>query len=125
MANVRQNVIRVRDVVRNGTYEVAPEEPILRVPYDLFQPVGSVHRRGALIDWLQGEAIRSGRTVSAVLGTTQVGERVLLQIDPGETDDEWWLCEIEAVDGVAGNVSESSNERNDPSGAPRAPKESR
>ena len=83
MPNARQNVIRVRDVVRNATYDVAPEEPILRVPYDLFQPVGSVHRRGALIDWLQGEAIRSGRTVPAVLGTTQVGERVLLRNKSG------------------------------------------
>jgi hypothetical protein len=119
------NVIRVRDVVRNATYEVLPEEPILRVPYELFQPVGAVRRRGALVDWLQGEVIRSGRAAPGFLRTAEVGERVLLRIDPGESDDEWWLCEIEEVDGVAGNVAESSHQRNEPSSKAEGPKEAR
>ena len=113
MPNVMAKMIRVRDVVRNATYDVAPEEPILRVPYELFQPVGAVRKRGALVDWLQGDAIRSGRAVAGVLRTVEVGERVLLRIDPGssEDEDEWWLCEIQAVDGVAGNVNQSSHDR--------------
>ncbi len=126
MPNSMRNVIRVRDVVRNATYEVAPEEPILRVPYELFQPVGAVRRRGALVDWLQGDAIRSGRAAPGLLRTAEVGERVLLRIDPGESsDDEWWLCEIEEVDGVAGNVAESSHQRNEPSTDGDGPKEAR
>ncbi|HEX4449188.1 MAG TPA: hypothetical protein VH044_20760 [Polyangiaceae bacterium] len=98
------NVIRVRDVARNATYERPPQEAALRVPYDLFQPVGSVHRRGSLVDWLEGEVIKSGRAVATVLGETQPGERVLLRFDDSrDADDEWWLCEIVAVDGVAGH----------------------
>jgi hypothetical protein len=117
MPNAIANVIRVRDVVRNATYDVAPEEPILRVPYELFQPVGAVRRRGALVDWLQGDVIRSGRAVAGVLRTVEVGERVLLRIDPGSSEDEWWLCEIEEVDGVAGNVNGSSHEPSRDDGA--------
>jgi hypothetical protein len=104
VANMMPNVIRVRDVARNATYERGPEEPVLRVPYDLFQPVGAVRRRGGLVDWLQGEVIRSGRAVSAVLRDAEPGERVLLRLDESDTADEWWLCEVEAVDGVAGNL---------------------
>ena len=97
------NLIRVRDVARNATYERGPQEPVLRVPYELFQPVGSVHKRGNLVDWLEGEVIRSGRTVPATLSETHPGERVLLRIDEEDAADEWWLCEIVAIDGLAGN----------------------
>jgi len=97
------NVIRVRDVSRAGKYELGPDEPVLLVPYQLFQPVGAVRRRGALVDWLQGDVIQTGRAVEGVLGKTHPGERVLVRIDAGKSaDDEWWLCEIEAVNGVAG-----------------------
>jgi hypothetical protein len=97
MPNVPQ-VIRLRDVARNATYEKGPDEPALRVPYELFQPVGAVRRRGSLVDWLEGEVIRSGRAVPCRLRDTSPGERVLLQLD--RDVDEWWLCEIEAVVGV-------------------------
>jgi hypothetical protein len=97
MPNVPQ-VIRLRDVARNATYEKGPDEAILRVPYELFQPVGAVRRRGSLVDWLEGAVIRSGRAVPARLRDTSPGERVLLQLD--RDVDEWWLCEIEAVVGV-------------------------
>jgi hypothetical protein len=96
--------IRVRDVARNVTHEVAPDEAILRVPYDLFQPAGAVHRRGELVEWHQGSITRSGRGVPGLLGTVEAGERVLLRIDPG-VSDEWWLCEVESVSGVSGNIS--------------------
>jgi hypothetical protein len=108
MPNATASVIRVRDVVRNATHEASPDEPILRVPYDLFRPAGAVHRHGELVDWHQGENLRSGRVAAGVLRTAEVGERVLIQIDPGDTEDEWWLCEVEAVDGVAGNVTTRS-----------------
>jgi hypothetical protein len=102
------NVIRVRDVARSAKYDRGPDEPVLRVPYELFQPVGAVHRRGTLVDWLEGEVIRSGRAVPALLRDTAPGERVLIRIDHGDSADEWWLCEIEAVDGLAGNPTDAS-----------------
>jgi hypothetical protein len=97
-------VVRVRDVVRQGVYELGPDEPILRGPYDLFSPVGPVRRRGVLIDWLEAGVIRSSRAASAALGDTHPGERVLLRLLPRENEDDWWLCEVEAVDGVAAAV---------------------
>jgi hypothetical protein len=83
-----RSIIRVRDVARNKVYDFGPDEPILRGPYELFQPVGAVQRRGALVDWLQGNVIRSARVVPNVLGDTRPGERVLLRLPPVESDDE-------------------------------------
>jgi hypothetical protein len=98
------HVIRVRDVARAGVYDLGPDEPILRGPYELFQPVGAVRRRGVLVDWLQAGVIRSARTTAATLGDTHPGERVLLRLPPRAREDEWWLCEVEALDGVSGSV---------------------
>ena len=100
MPNVPQ-VIRLRDVARNATYERGPDEPVLLVPYELFHPVGAVRRRGSLVDWLEGAVIRSGRVVPSWLRDTSPGERVLLRLDETKVD-EWWLCEIEAVVGMSG-----------------------
>jgi hypothetical protein len=97
-------VISVRDVVRRGVYELGPDEPMLRGPYELFNPVGSVVRRGTLIDWLQDGVIRSARVAPAMLGDAHPGERVLLHLPPHSSENEWWLCEIDAVDGVAAAV---------------------
>jgi hypothetical protein len=97
-------VIRVRDVAREGVYDLGPDESILRGPYDLFHPIGPVRRRGALIDWLEAGVIRSARAAAATLGETQPGERILVRLQPRASDDEWWLCEVEAVDGVAADV---------------------
>jgi hypothetical protein len=97
------HVIRVRDVARLGIYELGPDEFVLRGAYELFHPVGPVRKRGELVDWVQGTVIRSARTVPARLGETHPGERVLLKLPPldsGRTEDEWWLCEVEAVDGI-------------------------
>ncbi len=102
MPNVSRT-IRLRDVARNATYERGPNEPILLVPYELFQPVGAVRRRGTLVDWLEGEVIRSGRAVAGVLGDTHPGERVLLRLD--QDLDEWWLCEIDSVVGANRDVA--------------------
>jgi hypothetical protein len=94
-------VIRVRDVARDGVYEFGPEEPMLRGPYELFNPVGSVRQRGGLVDWVQGGVIRSARVVLSALGDAHPGERVLLRLPPRVSDEAWWLCEVEAVDGIA------------------------
>jgi hypothetical protein len=93
-------VIRVHDVARDGVYELGPDEPILRGPYELFNPVGAVRRRGSLVDWVQAGVIRSARAVPALLGEAHPGERVLLKLPPRESPDDWWLCEVEAVDGA-------------------------
>jgi hypothetical protein len=95
------HVIRVRDVVREGVYDFGPDEPVLRGPYELFNPVGPVRQRGALVDYLQGNVIRSARVAPTTLGECRPGERVLMRLAPLTTEDEWWLCEVEAVDGVA------------------------
>jgi hypothetical protein len=102
-AQVSPHVIRVRDVDRGGVYELGPDVPMLRGPYELFQPIGAVRRRGELVDWLQGNVIRSGRAAPSTLGDAHPGERVLLRLVP-PADEEWWLCEVEAVDGVAAAV---------------------
>lgn len=99
--------IRIRDIARGQVYEKGPGEPALRVPYELFRPIGSVRRRGDLVDYLQGNVIRSGRVVATVLGETQPGERVLVKLpsvrsdeDSAESEDQWWLCDVEALDGI-------------------------
>jgi hypothetical protein len=94
-------VIRVRNVTRGRVYELGPFEPVLRGPYELFNPAGAVRRHGPLVEWLQADNKRSARVAPAVLGDTHPGERVLLQLPPRNSEDEWWLCEVEAVDGVA------------------------
>jgi hypothetical protein len=98
------HVIRVRDVAHEALYEFGPEQPILRGPYDLFQfpSVGAIRRHGAMVDWLvPGGEVRTGRVSPASMGEVRPGERVLVQLPPGATGDDWWLCEIEAVDGIA------------------------
>jgi hypothetical protein len=99
-------VIRVRDIARAGQYEFGPEEQVLRGPYDLFQfqSAGALRRRGEMVDWLvpgpDGE-VRSGRVSPASMGEVHPGERVLVKLPPSVADDEWWLCEIESVDGIS------------------------
>ncbi|MGD0675415.1 MAG: hypothetical protein ABSC94_08355 [Polyangiaceae bacterium] len=93
-------VIRVRDVVRRDVYDLGPQEPILRGPYDLFAPVGAVRRQGALVEWLEAGVHRNGRVAPAALGETHPGERVLVRFS-ADVADEWWLCEVEEVDGVS------------------------
>jgi len=95
------HVIRVRDVVREGVYDFGPDEPALRGPYELFNPVGPVRQRGALVDFLQGNVIQSARVAPTTLGDCHPGERVLMRLAPLTAEDEWWLCEVESVDGVA------------------------
>jgi hypothetical protein len=94
-------VIHIFDVARHGTYDLGPDVEALRVPYEMFYPVGPVHRRGDLIEWLEGTAIRNGRVAESTLGQCHPGERVLVRLPPFEPNDEWWLCEIESIDGVA------------------------
>jgi hypothetical protein len=93
--------IRVRDVVRGDLYELGPREIALRVSYDMFHPAGPVRVNGEQAEWTENEALRTSRVVPALLEDVETGERVLLRV--GEAIDEWWLCDVEVVDGIAGN----------------------
>ena len=71
-------------------HELAPTERMLRVPYDLFHPVGSV-RLGddGLITYLQAGVVHTGRTAESRLADSHRGERVLVRLqDPGSQSDE-------------------------------------
>jgi hypothetical protein len=94
-------VIRVRDVVRGDTHELGPQERALRVPYDMFHPAGAVQLHDAEVEWVEGETVRHARFTEAVLGGFRPGERVLVCFTPSERDGKWWLCDVQAVDGVA------------------------
>jgi hypothetical protein len=97
----RTRTIKVKDVVRHATYELGPDETMLRVPYDLFDPPGPIQYNDDLITYVQSGEVRTGRAAAAQLGDARPGERVLLRIPPCETPREWWLCEVLEVDGVA------------------------
>jgi hypothetical protein len=95
-------VIRVRDVARGGeAHELGPEEPALRVPYDMFWPRGPATRNGDAIDWIEGNTPRMGRFVEIRLGDCSPGERVLVRVPPALEEEDWWLVEVETVDGVS------------------------
>jgi hypothetical protein len=95
------HAIHVRDVARGGRYDLGPDEPMMRVPYDLFQTVGPVLQHGALVDWEDGGVVRSGRVAAGLLGHAHPGERILVHLPPSGSEDEWWLCDVEAVDDEA------------------------
>ena len=97
--------IRVRDVVRGLTRELGPDEPILRASYDLFLPLGPVQLRpDGLAEWFTRDEAHGSRVTEGLLGSVHVGERVLLHLDPSEPADRWWLCDVEAIDGIAGEL---------------------
>jgi hypothetical protein len=96
--------VTVRDVVRRRRHDLSGGERMLRVPYDLLSPVGPVRCEGDLITYLQFGELRNGQVSEGELRDAHAGERVLLRL-PEESGavpeaDEWWLCEVEAVDGV-------------------------
>jgi len=100
---------RLRDVVRERVVDLAPDEVVLRVPYDLFRPDGPAQMHGSLVQWVEGGLLRTGRVAPVQLADTHAGERVLVQDAPGPgegppedlSSERWWLCEVEAVDGIA------------------------
>jgi hypothetical protein len=88
--------IRVRDVVRNVLHDLPPAQRMLRVPYDLFMPVGSVLLHDGMITYEQGGQLQTGSTVASELGDSHPAERVLLRLHDGAAhEDEWWLCEVQ------------------------------
>jgi hypothetical protein len=94
-------LIRIRDVVRGDVYELSSEEPALRSSYDLFHPGGPVHiRDDGLAEWREGERLRAARVAPATLGDIRPGERILVRLEMGH---DWWLCDVEAVDGLWGD----------------------
>lgn len=87
--------IRVRDVVRDTFHELPPGQRMLRVPYDLFNPVGSVRLSDGVITYLQGGQLHTGATAESDLGDSHPAERVLLRLDDPAQDEQWWLCEVQ------------------------------
>lgn len=100
------HVIRVRDVARGGVYDLTPDEPILRGPYELFHPDGPVLRRGPLVEYEQSGEVRRARVSPSTAGDVHPGERVLSKVGPrvsaDDSEDEWWLCDVVSVDGIEG-----------------------
>ena len=93
--------VLVRDVVRGIERQVPGDTPMRRVPYDLLNPVGPVHiRDDELIEYLQDDEIRTGRSVEGFLREARPGERVLLRLPPN-VEGAWWLCEVLEVGGIA------------------------
>jgi hypothetical protein len=99
-------VIHVRDIARSRTLEFGPDVPVLRGPYELFKPDGPVRRHGETVEWKDAGTPKFGRVVQAAMKDVHPGERVLVCISPPPGSDsqecDWWLCEVEAVDGVRG-----------------------
>jgi hypothetical protein len=94
------HVVRVRDIARGGVHDLNGAVEMLRVPYDLFNPAGPALYRDGLVHYLQSGELHTGRTSRAPLGDAHPGERVLVRVEPVSSDDEWWLCDVIAVDGL-------------------------
>jgi nucleotide-binding universal stress UspA family protein len=94
------HVIRIRDVVRGTTYEMSPDQQALRVPYELLHPEGAVRVEGASLEWAEGQTLRRADFAEALLGDCHPGERVVVQLTPEDPEAQWWLCDVEAVDGM-------------------------
>jgi hypothetical protein len=89
-------MISVRDVVRDNHHELPSGVRMLRVPYDLFNPVGPVKLQDGLITYLEGGVSKTGRTAESTLADAHPGERVLLHFqDAASQSDDWWLCQVE------------------------------
>jgi hypothetical protein len=96
-------VVQLRDVVRGSSYELGGRQRALRVSYDMFHPKGAVHIHEGHVEWAEGADARRARFTEVPLGACQPGERVLLRLAPSTRENEWWLCDVLAVDGVAGS----------------------
>jgi hypothetical protein len=94
-------VIHVRDVARGFAHDLGPEHRALRVPYDIFHPEGAIRVNEADVEWVEGRLARRGRFAETVLGDCHPGERVVVLLMAVAGENEWWLCDIESVDGVA------------------------
>lgn len=90
--------IRIRDVVRGTTENLGPQQRALRVPYDMFHPKGAVRVRDGIVEWAEGQEVRSARYTEALLGDCQPGERVLICLTLSASETEWWLYDVESVD---------------------------
>ncbi len=94
------SVVKVRDIARGDVHEVPRGLSMLRVPYDFFHPTGAVRVEDGLATYVVGSEVSTGRVAPAALADAQPGERVLLQL-PSSADGDWWLCEIQEMNGVA------------------------
>jgi hypothetical protein len=93
-------MLSVRDIVRGGIHRFTGSEPMLRVPYDLYSPDGAIELVDGFAHYTEKSQPRTGSIARERLAAAKPGERVLLRIPPCSSDREWWLCEVEAVNGV-------------------------
>jgi hypothetical protein len=94
--------IRIRDVVRGRSYDLSPDEPVLRGSYDLFHPAGSAQMQSdGTVEWLAGGTVHVSRVVSTPVGNVHVGERILSRLDD-LTPGVWWVCEVENIEDISG-----------------------
>ncbi len=98
--NDDEAVFTLRDIVRGGVYQVFGREPMLRVPYDLYSPEGAVEFRGGIIHYREHGKALQGAVALSSLAEAKPGERVLVRVPPRSSDTEWWLCEVEARNGI-------------------------
>jgi hypothetical protein len=93
-------MLTVRDIVRGGVHRLDGREPMLRVPFDLYSPDGAVELVDGFAHYTEKSEPRIGSVAGESLADAKPGERVLLRIPPCSSDREWWLCEVEAVNGI-------------------------
>ena len=93
-------MLTVRDVIRGGVHRLKGGETMFRVPYDLYSPDGAVELVDGFAHYTEKSEPRVGSVARERLAAAKPGERVLLRIEPCSSDREWWLCEVQAVNGV-------------------------
>jgi len=74
---------------------------MLRVPYDLARPTGPVIVEGDHAIYRHGDEETVGRVAPAKLADAEPGETVLLKLADASDAPQWWVCEVEEVNGVA------------------------
>jgi hypothetical protein len=76
------------------------ETPVLRVPYELFVCQGPCIYEAGLVSYHYKTGVHTARVRHDVLNHCRVGDRVLVQYGrPEHHPNEWWLFEVEQVDG--------------------------
>jgi hypothetical protein len=87
-------------VLTNRRYDLSPADPMLRVPYDLWRANGPAVFENGLVEVPLANGREIARTRPGRLGEAHPGERVLVQHPDTEPDPrQWWLSEVEAVEG--------------------------
>ena len=95
--------VRVREMQTERRYELSGDDPMRRVPYDVWQATGPiVEADDGLMHYTMNNGEQIARTRPGHLAECHPGERVLVHLPDGSPDvHEWWLCEVETVGAVA------------------------